>query len=131
LAALRNSLREDRQSAGTIAQCRNCLNATADAESLAAPGALSRFVHPSSERTLESVRRDNSFPEKQESHPARLLVVQRTSRVSATADARISDRAEELAFARRHPSATARRIRACAPSWNQRVSHVQGRSMLL
>jgi hypothetical protein len=33
-------------------------------------------VHPSSERTLEPALRDGSFPEKQESDPARLLVVQ-------------------------------------------------------
>ena len=33
------------------------------------------LVQPSSERTLDPVRRDNSFPEKQESDPARLLVV--------------------------------------------------------
>jgi len=34
------------------------------------------FVQPSSERTLDPVRRDNSFPEKQESRFARLLVVE-------------------------------------------------------
>jgi hypothetical protein len=34
-------------------------------------------VQPSSARTLDPVRRDNSFAEKQESHPARLLVVPR------------------------------------------------------
>jgi hypothetical protein len=33
-------------------------------------------VQPSSELTLDPVRRDASFPEKQASHPARLLVVQ-------------------------------------------------------
>ena len=37
--------------------------------------ALSRFVHRSSERTVEPVRQDSSFAEKQESHPARLLIV--------------------------------------------------------
>jgi hypothetical protein len=42
-------------------------------------------VHPSSERTLEPARRDGSFPEKQESDPARLLVVQRESEISAGA----------------------------------------------
>jgi hypothetical protein len=44
-----------------------------------APGTASRLlvvVQPSSERTLDPVRRDNSVVEKQESHPARLLVVQ-------------------------------------------------------
>jgi hypothetical protein len=34
-------------------------------------------VQPSSDRTLDPVRRDNSFPEKQECHLARLLVVRR------------------------------------------------------
>jgi hypothetical protein len=38
-------------------------------------GTLLVFVHPSSERTLDPARRDNSFPEKQECHVARLLVV--------------------------------------------------------
>jgi hypothetical protein len=37
---------------------------------------LLRFVHPSSEWTLEPGRRDGSFPEKQESAPAHVLVVQ-------------------------------------------------------
>jgi hypothetical protein len=36
---------------------------------------LLRFVHPSSERLVEPVRQDNSFAEKQEPQPARLLVV--------------------------------------------------------
>jgi hypothetical protein len=33
------------------------------------------FVHPSSERTVEPVRQDSSFAEKQEPHPALVLVV--------------------------------------------------------
>ncbi len=44
-----------------------------------APGTWSRLlvvVHLSSERTVEPVRQDSSFAEKQESHPALLLVVQ-------------------------------------------------------
>jgi hypothetical protein len=38
--------------------------------------ALPLFVHLSSERMLEPVRRDSFFAEKRESHPARLLIVQ-------------------------------------------------------
>jgi hypothetical protein len=52
------------------------LNAIAAAECVAPSVVLSRFVQPSSERTLDPVRRDNSFPENQEPHLARLLVVQ-------------------------------------------------------
>jgi hypothetical protein len=47
------------------------------------PGLASRLlvvVQPSSEPTLDPVRRDNSFPEKQESQLARLLAV-RSGRV--------------------------------------------------
>jgi hypothetical protein len=43
-----------------------------------APGTAARLlvvVHLSSERMLEPARGDGSFPEKQESGPARLLVV--------------------------------------------------------
>jgi hypothetical protein len=36
--------------------------------------AVPSFVHLSSERTLEPVSHDSSFAEKQESHPALLLV---------------------------------------------------------
>src|SRR5215216_5679244 len=39
------------------------------------------FVQPSSEWTFAPVRRENSFPEKQESHLARLLVVHSKERV--------------------------------------------------
>jgi hypothetical protein len=49
---------------------------------------LPGFVQPSSERTLNPVRRDNSFAEKQESHPARLLVVLSDSDLSACRDCR-------------------------------------------
>jgi hypothetical protein len=38
------------------------------------------LVQPSSERTLDPVRRDNSFAEKQESHSARLLIVDASMR---------------------------------------------------
>jgi hypothetical protein len=38
------ALRELRERDDRCAECRSCLNATADAESLAAPAALSRFV---------------------------------------------------------------------------------------
>jgi hypothetical protein len=35
---------------------------------------LLRFVHPSSERKVKPVRQDSSFAEKQEPHPALVLV---------------------------------------------------------
>jgi len=47
------------------------------------------LVHLSSDRTVEPVRQDSSFAEKQESHPALLLVVRRESRSEGGADARI------------------------------------------
>lgn len=52
-----------------------CLIAIARLRSCGPRAALLLIVQPSSERTLDPVRRDNSFPEKQESHHARLLVV--------------------------------------------------------
>ena len=42
---------------------------------LLAPGRRLRFVHLSSEQTLEPVHKDCSFAEKQQCQPARLLVV--------------------------------------------------------
>jgi hypothetical protein len=45
-----------------------------------AAGSLVRVVHLSSEQTLEPVRKDCSFAEKQQPQPARLLVVHLESR---------------------------------------------------
>jgi hypothetical protein len=50
---------------------------------------LLRFVHLSSERTLEPVRKDCSFAEKQQPQAARLLVVRGESRPEGGVDARI------------------------------------------
>jgi hypothetical protein len=44
------------------------------------------FVQSSSERTLNQARRDNSFPEKQDSHLARLLVVVHGGRLVAVSE---------------------------------------------
>jgi hypothetical protein len=60
---------------------RACLNATADAESRAAPAALSRFVRLSSERVRQAVRQDCSFAKKQAS-PLRSWSSSRASTIS-------------------------------------------------
>ena len=52
------------------------LDATARLPAALEFGALSRFVHLSSERTREPARQHSTFAEKQECHAARLLVVQ-------------------------------------------------------
>jgi hypothetical protein len=44
-------------------------------------------VQPTSERTLDPVRRDNSSPEKQESHLARVLVSSNAEAQESAADA--------------------------------------------
>ena len=64
-------IRGKEQPAGSRASCRPLL----------------RFVQLSSERTLEPVRQDSSFAEKQESHPALLVVVQLSSKDLGHADA--------------------------------------------
>ena len=52
-----------------------CLNATARWRSFGPLAALRLIVQLSSERTLEPVRRDSCFAEKQESDPALVLAV--------------------------------------------------------
>jgi hypothetical protein len=60
-------------------------------------------VHHSSQRTAELVRQDSSFAEKQDSHPARLLIVRLDSELGfdpAAAGARLCiERAASAAFA--------------------------------
>jgi hypothetical protein len=52
------------------------IKGAADLRPASRVGPLLAFVHLSSERTLEPVHQDSSFAEKQESHPALLLVVE-------------------------------------------------------
>jgi hypothetical protein len=81
------------------ARCCVCLNVIARSRSFGALAALFLIVHPSSDRTLDPVRRDNSFAEKQESHAARLLVVRSDGLSRTVGDPRIhsDSRSEDLA----------------------------------
>jgi hypothetical protein len=67
---------------------------TADAESLVAPAALSRFVRLSSERVRQAVRQDCSFAKKQASPPALLVVIQLESVLKTVGHARSAAVAE-------------------------------------
>ena len=61
------------------------------------------FVHPSSERTLEPVRQDGSFAEKQQSHPALLFLVQ-GERGEGAARALAVSRRQAFGLARPEPA---------------------------
>jgi hypothetical protein len=74
-------------------ECRGCLDATADAESLAAHAALSRFVQLSSEGCVRRAAQECRFRGDQAS-PDGLLLVVRSGRVQdVTRDARSSSKA--------------------------------------
>ena len=62
-------------------------------------GPLLRFVQLSSERTLEPLRQDSSFAEKQESHPALLVVVPSRCLWRRIGDARPSGEAGSRPYA--------------------------------
>jgi hypothetical protein len=71
--------RPQRSSGGRSPRYSFCLIAIARLRSCGPRAALLLIVHTGSDRTVEPVRQDSSFAEKQESHPALLLVVQFSS----------------------------------------------------
>src|SRR4051794_3297675 len=87
---------------------RSCKEAVAPRQPPPAT-ALLRVVHLSSERTVEPVRQDSSFAEKQESHPARLLIVRRVSEPGG--------RVASASFAKRQRSTQRRHSGAPVELW--------------
>src|SRR5215207_8430283 len=73
--------------------------------------ALLLVVHLSSERAVEPVRQDSSFSEKQESHPALLLVVPGSRLVSGDWDACLPTAAGAPVMSENIPSRTRRAAR--------------------
>jgi hypothetical protein len=76
-----------------ITRSRSCLVAIARLAVPSSRPALLDFVHLSSQRTLVPVRQDGCFAEKQEPHPALLLIVLGERVAGTVADTRIRGRA--------------------------------------
>jgi hypothetical protein len=81
---------------------------------------LLRFVHLSSQGTVEPVRQDGCFAEKQEPHPALVLIVRDERLTCELGDARLRARKEERVASR------VREMTSARPSWIDRAAPDEG-----